>query len=681
MAGGTGTPPGALRGAGGGTEGPAASGSAISYRGRTFPTVMPIRSRAATTPRAGPGTRSTLWAVVLVLLMTIGSLFLMPSPASATSVAPSHALTAGGGPAVAPTVPAPITATVSPVLVSHAVRSATPSPPTTAPLPAAAPPPAPEAPAASPVLPPPGQVVQSVTVGTAPEGVVYDPFNHYVYVANTEANSVTILNGTIVVATIAVGNYPAHLAYDRLNHYVYVADYTSDAVSVINGTKLLTTIHMSSSSTAGPFGIANDPANGWTYVSEYNGEVVAVIKGLVVAANISVHSGPNAVAYDPANGDIYVSCYNANVVDVINLTKRVASVTVGTGPNGVAVNTPTGDIYISDQAAASVTVLSGTNQLVNTVTVGASPEGIAYDAGNGYVYVGDYSANNLSVINGTKNVATIPVGGHPFDIAYDAVNGCLYVSRQNGNTVVLVSTLLVEGPMAPNPVGKPTDSADVGQAVTFSAAVWYLGTGTPTAVGSVRPAFGLGCPTNATFTYAAGVGALRWACHPQNATIYTVAFNVSNPTGPTVSTRLTFQVYPDPNASGPDVNIGYKNYLTMVDVGQVVNISEQASGGTGMFTSFLWETFPIDMCVNTSTPSPVCVFTRIMSPSFTNNGTEIFAPPSIVATLLPPCAVLPLSDGGASTTLNSILTGISIVITLSSKIIVCTRVFGLRKRP
>jgi len=55
-------------------------------------------------------------------------------------------------------------------------------------------------------------------------------------------------------------------------------------------------------------------------------------------------------------------------------------------------------------------------------------------------------------------------------------------------------------------------------------------------------------------------------------------------------------------------------------------------------------------------------------------------PASIVTTLLPP-GRYSLSAGGASTTLNSILTGISIVITFSSKIIVCTRVFGLRKRP
>jgi hypothetical protein len=265
--------------------------------------------------------------------------------------------------------------------------------------------------------------------------------------------------------------------------------------------------------------------------------------------------------------------------------------------------------------------------------------------------VADYGSHNLTVLNGTRNVATLPVGGAPYGLAYDATNGCLYVSRQNGNTVLLISTLLVQGPLLVTPVGKPTDSADIGQGIVFNATLWFLGTGNLTAAARVTPSTGLGCPAQASFTIASGVGAMRWACHPVTATVYSIGFNVTDRTGPVVTERLTFQVFPDPNASAPNVNIGYKNDLDMVDVGQVVNISEQASGGTGTFTNFLWETFPINMCVNLSTPNPVCVFTREFPIPFTlkviitdSNGVQSSSPSVELQVNAMPVASAPTVD-------------------------------------
>ena len=360
---------------------------------------------------------------------------------------------------------------------------------------------------------------------------------------------------------------------------------------------------------------------------------------------------PDAIAYSGSNGDLYVACYGAGTVDVISGVKLIDKISVGGDPGGAVYHSANGDIYIANEGSASVTVISSTNQIVATVGVGASPEGLGFDSGNNYVYVADYAAHNLSVMNGTRNVATLPVGGQPYAIAYDAFNGCLYVSRQNGNTVLLISTLLVQGPIAVTPAGKPIDSADIGQGVVFNATVWFLGTGNLTVAERISPATGLGCPSQATFTVTSGVGAMRWACHPVNATVYSIGFNVTDSTGPAVTTHLAFQVFPDPNASAPNVNIGYRNDLEQVDVGQVVNISEQASGGTGTFTNFLWETFPIDMCVNTSTPNPVCVFTREFLIPFTlkvivtdSNGVQSSSPYVPLAVNAMPVASAPTVD-------------------------------------
>ncbi|MFP3265553.1 MAG: YncE family protein, partial [Acidilobus sp.] len=75
-----------------------------------------------------------------------------------------------------------------------------------------------------------------VNTGNAmePWGIAYDPSNGYIYVANNGSGTVSVINGTTVIATIRVGQGPTGVAYDPSNGYIYVTDAGSDSVSVIN---------------------------------------------------------------------------------------------------------------------------------------------------------------------------------------------------------------------------------------------------------------------------------------------------------------------------------------------------------------------------------------------------------------------------------------------------------------
>ena len=78
-------------------------------------------------------------------------------------------------------------------------------------------------PASDPALP---QVLSSVNVGSGPTLAVYDPATQEVYVVNAISNTVSVLNGTAVVATVPLGTTnltvgdPVAAVYDPSSGYV-----------------------------------------------------------------------------------------------------------------------------------------------------------------------------------------------------------------------------------------------------------------------------------------------------------------------------------------------------------------------------------------------------------------------------------------------------------------------------
>jgi len=116
-----------------------------------------------------------------------------------------------------------------------------------------------------------------VNTGNAlePWSIAYDPSNGYIYVADAGSGTVSVINGktNTVIATIRVGSEPwgvayNGVAYDPSNGYIYVTNWYSGwysgTVSVINGTTVIATIPVGQ----GPWGVAYDPSNGYIYVAD-----------------------------------------------------------------------------------------------------------------------------------------------------------------------------------------------------------------------------------------------------------------------------------------------------------------------------------------------------------------------------------------------------------------------------
>jgi len=113
------------------------------------------------------------------------------------------------------------------------------------------------------------EVGSPIDVGSEPWGVVFNPADDHMYVANRGDNTVSVISPTLgsVVNTIPVGQSPYNLAAHRSTGLVYVANFGSKSVSVLNASGHMFDIPLAFDSDD-PFGIAvDDVLANYVYVS------------------------------------------------------------------------------------------------------------------------------------------------------------------------------------------------------------------------------------------------------------------------------------------------------------------------------------------------------------------------------------------------------------------------------
>ncbi|MCI4348666.1 MAG: YncE family protein [Thermoplasmata archaeon] len=492
--------------------------------------------------------------------------------------------------------------------------------------------------------PPVGTVLATIGVPSSPQGVVYDPANQYVYVANSVAGKITIFNGTSVVVILVVSGYPIGGAFDPVNGIVYFALYSSNAVVLINGTTIATTLTVGTS----PYAAAFNPMNSEIYVTNYGSNNVTRILGSTVqAGSIAVGSEPTAAAYDPSTHQIFVTDYGAKAVTVISGSSVVATIGVGSGPEGLAYGGASGTMYVANSVSGNISViLSG--RVVATVPLPGLPYGLAFDPGNGYLYAAENNLGALEVVNGTGVVGSILVGSSPFAIAVDPWNGCLYVTDTSGSAVSIITTGLLLGTPAVTPIGNPQNSSDVGQPILFNASVFANSSWTFSSSANVTPTTGLGCSTFPTLTLSGGYGYLRLACIPLSPESYTVVLNLSAVGRLSSLVAIGFEVFPKPTAPIPIASHNGTKGITSTDVTLPVQFTESPVGGTGTFTAWRWTGFPAFVCSGTLGPQASCQFTRTGGMTLVvafndSNGLHATSPPltftvDTLPTVAPPTA-------------------------------------------
>jgi YVTN family beta-propeller protein len=100
-----------------------------------------------------------------------------------------------------------------------------------------------------------------------------------------------------------------------------------------------------------------------------------------------------------------------------------ATITVGTNPIGVAVDPAAGTVYVANSSGTVSVISTATNKVTATVAVGAGPDAVAVDPATHAVYVTDNAASTVSVISGSRYRATcttaaLPAGRDTITAAY-----------------------------------------------------------------------------------------------------------------------------------------------------------------------------------------------------------------------------------------------------------------------
>jgi DNA-binding beta-propeller fold protein YncE len=323
--------------------------------------------------------------------------------------------------------------------------------------------------AAPPATSPAITVSPTVSVGSQPVGMAYDPGTHTLYTVNQEA-SVSVVNTThcnarsetncgqrVGTITLPSGSSPQSIDIDTTTHTLYVADRANNLISVIDAATCNATdlsgcskppasvpdpsspSYVAVNSTTDTVYIANPLLSGSDTVSVFDG---ATCNGQVTSgcgqALKTVHVGlyPDAIAIDQDSDTVYVAnggiIGNGNTVSVIDGATcdgtqssgcgQVQTITVGEGPNWIALDADTHTAYTANMTDDSVsvintatcngTVTSGCNQKTSTVHVGANPWALSIDQKLHSVYVANNWDDTVSVLNAATCNATVTSGCH-----------------------------------------------------------------------------------------------------------------------------------------------------------------------------------------------------------------------------------------------------------------------------
>jgi DNA-binding beta-propeller fold protein YncE len=308
----------------------------------------------------------------------------------------------------------------------------------------------------------------TVTVGSQPVGLAYDPGTHTLYTVNQGA-SVSVVDTTHCnarsatdcgqrVGTIALptGSNPQSIAIDTTTNTVYVADTVKNLVSVIDAATCNAT-DLSGCSQAptlvpvpsGPVYVAVNSVTDTVYITILLGgsDTVSVLDGATCNAEVTSGCGqapktvqvgpfPVAIAIDQESDTVYVAnngiAGGGDTVSVIDGATcngsqssgcgQVQTIAVGEGPNWIALDAATHTAYTTNMtddsvsvintATCNATVTAGCYQKTLTVHVGANPWAMSIDQKLHSAYVSNNFDDTVSVLNTATCNATVTSGCH-----------------------------------------------------------------------------------------------------------------------------------------------------------------------------------------------------------------------------------------------------------------------------
>ncbi|WP_353063907.1 YncE family protein [Tunturibacter psychrotolerans] len=276
-------------------------------------------------------------------------------------------------------------------------------------------------------------VATSIATGTRPEAIAVNNATNRIYVVNSGAGNVSVIDGAVdrVTGTIKTDRRPYYIAVNEATNKAYVSNTFSKVMTVLD----LSTDTPSDWAIGSGDAVAVDSKSNQVYLLGYEDPNLRIMNGATGEVTRepvgSIHAW--ALAIDQGIRKLYVTGVGSADVLVVDLESRTHTVIkVGNYPCAIAVNPKTHMAYVTNYADNTVSVIDGVSGKVKgTIPVGSHPQSVAVDPTRARVYVGNMQGNNISVIDASrmKIIQTLPAGSHPYAVVTDPETGAVYAGN------------------------------------------------------------------------------------------------------------------------------------------------------------------------------------------------------------------------------------------------------------
>jgi cation/acetate symporter len=290
----------------------------------------------------------------------------------------------------------------------------------------------------------------TIQVGKTPGFVAVSPNGRHAYIANRNAQVVTVVDTAInqVTATIPItAGPPQFLAFAPDGRTLYVTIY--------NDQKTIHAIDVLDTATNTVIGTIPQPARPYLpavtrdgkrlFIPNHDTASVSVVSTdtNTVIAQIGVAPNPHWVAFSRDGRLAYTANHESNVVTVIDTTtlEVLATIPVGKSPHSIAVHPNLALVANTNYDANTLSMIDSiTNKVLATIPVGKNPQDIAWAPDGRFAYVVNEGSNTVTVIDVRTNqvTATIPTGIQPSSIAVLPNGRQAYVSNVGAGTLTIL---------------------------------------------------------------------------------------------------------------------------------------------------------------------------------------------------------------------------------------------------
>jgi 6-phosphogluconolactonase len=289
--------------------------------------------------------------------------------------------------------------------------------------------------------------------GATPTGLVLHSSKKFLFVANSDANTISVFNvasdGTLTLSgnPTPAGSGPRGMALDPAGQFLLVTNTVSNDISLFSvdsGTGALTAVGPPVPAHAGPTEILMTPSGKFVYVTSpstgfitaftFAGGVLTEVQGSPFGSG----AGVSAIAVESSEHFLYAANTTANTISgfaidsgsipgsipgALTPVGSPFSPTAGTGPSALAVDTLNKFLYVATQgSSASIWALTfdsttGTLTQVTNSPFSLSAGGLflVMEPSGSFFYIGNQSGTNIAAYKYDSGTgAPTAVTGSPF---------------------------------------------------------------------------------------------------------------------------------------------------------------------------------------------------------------------------------------------------------------------------